>query len=55
MQGDDRSQMAMFMDYSPKVVFNYEHMKLLAAACHIRLCYSYGNMYWIWRYPLVYI
>lgn len=43
MQGEDRSQMAMFMDYLPKVVVNYKHMNLLAAFCQNQLYCGYGN------------
>lgn len=55
MQGEDRSQMAMFMDYLPKVVVNYKEVNLLAALCHNQSCYGHGDRYWLWGCQLVYI
>lgn len=40
MQGEDRSQMAMFMDYLPKLLVNYKHKNMLTTFCHDQLCYG---------------
>lgn len=54
IRGEHWSQMAMFLDYLPKVVVvNSEHMNLLIAFCNDQLCY--GNRCCLWRCLLVYI